>query len=76
MLSANIGYVFAFTAGYFDEYETIPKLFLIAPAVYLASMFYVKETPIQLIRMNQTAVSDVNYLPTSKYNLYQLFIVT
>lgn len=56
MLSANLGYLLAFTAGFYFDYGTIGELFLIVPVVYMASMFYIRETPIQYMRMNMVHV--------------------
>lgn len=58
MLSANSGFLFAFLAGHYMTYHTIPYIGIVISIVYLAVFLYFPETPTFLLRQKNEKVNQ------------------
>lgn len=57
MLSANSGFLFAFLAGHYMTYHTIPFVGIAISILFLATFLRFPETPVFLLRQKNEQVN-------------------
>lgn len=74
MLSANAGFLFAFVAGWYLDYYSIPYVGLMLSVLFLACFLYFPETPTYLLKHKKLEVGhDRTFTINNQTNFLSFF---